>query len=228
MAEDRETVRVTRSKDEARSFYDHISRVYDLISGASERKFVQAGIEMLDVRPGEKVLEIGFGTGGGLVALAGAVGEQGSVAGIDISSGMSRVSQSRLEKAGDADRVELQTGDASSLPYDSEAFDAIFMSFTLELFDVPELPLVLAECSKTLRHDGRICVVSMSNIGRHGLMMKAYLWAHRRLPRYVDCRPIYVRRSLERAGLDVVEDRLMTMWRLPVEIVLARKAVEAA
>jgi len=138
------------------------------------------------------------------------------------------VSQSRLEKAGDADRVELQTGDASSLPYDSEAFDAIFMSFTLELFDVPELPLVLAECSKTLRHDGRICVVSMSNIGRHGLMMKAYLWAHRRLPRYVDCRPIYVRRSLERAGLDVVEDRLMTMWRLPVEIVLARKAVEAA
>ena len=68
----------------------------------------------------------------------------------------------------------------------------------------------------------------MSNSGRHCLMTKAYLWAHRRLSRFVDCRPIYVRRSLERAGLEVVEDRLMTMWRLPVEIVLARKVVEAA
>jgi ubiquinone/menaquinone biosynthesis C-methylase UbiE len=228
MPEDRETVRVTRSKDDARSFYDRISRVYNLLSGSSERKFVEAGLEMLDVHRGETVLEIGFGTGSGLVALAGAVGEEGSVAGIDISSGMSRVALSRLEKVGDSGRVELQIGDAASLPYDNEAFDAIFMSFTLELFDVPELPLVLAECSRTLRHDGRICVVSMSNAGKHGLMTKAYLWAHRRLPRYVDCRPIYVRRSLERVGLEVVEDRLMTLWRLPVEIVLARKMVEAA
>lgn len=227
MPENRDTVRVTRSKDEAKSFYDRISVVYDLVSGMSERKFVQAGLGMLDVRPGEDVLEIGFGTGGGLVALADAVGDDGTVAGIDISSGMSKVAESRLEKSGEAPRVELTLGDATSLPYDSETLDAIFMSFTLELFDVPELPIVLAECSRTLRHDGRICVVSMSNVGKHGLMTKAYLWAHRRLPRYVDCRPIYARRCLERAGLEIVDDRLMSMWRLPVEIVLARKVVEA-
>jgi len=227
MPENRDTVRVTRSKDEAKSFYDRISVVYDLVSGTSERKFVQAGLGMLDVRPGEDVLEIGFGTGGGLVALADAVGDDGTVAGIDISSGMSKVAESRLEKSGEAPRVELTLGDATSLPYDSETLDAIFMSFTLELFDVPELPVVLAECSRTLRHDGRICVVSMSNGGKHGLMTKAYLWAHRRLPRYVDCRPIYARSCLERAGLEIVDDSLMSMWRLPVEIVLARKVVEA-
>ena len=228
MTQDRETTRVTRSKDEARTFYDRISRFYDLIAGGSERKYVQAGLEMLDARPGENVLEVGFGTGGGLVLLAKAVGDAGSVAGIDISSGMSRVAGSRLEKSDEAARVELTVGDATSLPYESEGFDAVFMSFTLELFDVPEMPVVLAECARTLRRGGRICVVSMSNCGEHGVMTRAYVRAHRRFPSFVDCRPIYARRSLESAGLEVTKDRLLKMWGLPVEIVLGRKVVDSA
>jgi len=228
MSEDRETARVTRSKEDASSFYDRISAVYDVISGSSERKFVAEGLKMLDARRGEKVLEVGFGTGDALVALAAAVGDEGTVAGIDISSGMSRVALAKLVRSGDAGRVELKVGDAVDLPYKNEAFDAVFLSFTLELFDVPELPVVLAECGRVLADCGRICVVSMSNAGRHGAMTRAYLWAHRRLPKYVDCRPIYARRCLERAGLDIVDDKLMSMWRLPVEIVLARKVIEAA
>jgi hypothetical protein len=71
-------------------------------------------------------------------------------------------------------------------------------------------------------------VVSVSNMGQHGAMMKMYLWAHKHMPKVVDCRPIYTRRSLENAGFEVVEERLMSMWGLPVEIVLAEKELKAA
>jgi ubiquinone/menaquinone biosynthesis C-methylase UbiE len=228
MAEDRETVSVARTKDEAKASYDRMSRFYDLLSGRSERKFIEVGLEMLDARRGDKVLEIGFGTGDALLSLARAVGNTGRVAGIDISSGMLKVARAKLENSGLAGRVELETGDAASLPYEEESFDAILMTFSLDLIDTPEIPVVLEECLRVLDGGGRICVVSVSNMGKHGVMMRMYLWAHEHMPKVVDCRPIYTRRSLENVGFEVVEERMMSMWGLPVEIVLAEKEFKAA
>jgi ubiquinone/menaquinone biosynthesis C-methylase UbiE len=205
-----------------------MSRFYDLLSGRSERKFIEVGLEMLDARRGDKVLEIGFGTGDALLSLARAVGNTGRVAGIDISSGMLKVARAKLEKSGLAGRVELETGDAASLPYEEESFDAILMTFSLDLIDTPEIPVVLEECLRVLDGGGRICVVSVSNMGKHGVMMRMYLWAHEHMPKVVDCRPIYTRRSLENVGFEVVEERKMSMWGLPVEIVLAEKEFKAA
>lgn len=44
-------------------FYDRVSNAYDLIADSSENRYRQLGIKALDLRPGLKVLEIGFGTG---------------------------------------------------------------------------------------------------------------------------------------------------------------------
>jgi demethylmenaquinone methyltransferase/2-methoxy-6-polyprenyl-1,4-benzoquinol methylase len=215
--------RVTRSKDEARASYDRLSRWYDALSGSSERKYVEMGLQKLGVREGETVLEIGFGTGHALLALARRVGDAGKVYGMDISEGMRAIAQARVEQAGLSDRVELRVGDAAHLLYEAGAFDAIFMSFTLELFDTPEIPVVLHECRRVLRADGRLGVVAMSGQGG-GLALRLYEWAHRALPTLVDCRPILVREALEEASFHVVEATRAAMWGLPVEIVVAQKA----
>ena len=218
-----EISRVTRSKEAARDSYNRMSKGYDLLAGESEKKYKDIGLKFLHIQPGETVLEIGFGTGKTMLPLARSVGPNGRVYGLDISEGMLHIAGERLRKAGLYDRVELKLGDAAKLAYPDQSFSAVFLCFTLELFDTPEIPLVLKECRRVLRPDGRICVVAMSRKGKPNLMTRLYDWAHEKLPNYVDCRPIYVQESLEAVVFKIVEAKVMGMWGLPVEIVLAKK-----
>ena len=201
--------------------YNRLSRWYDLIS-SSERRFTEAGLHMLNVRPGEQVLEIGFGTGHSLVWLAQAVGQKGRVLGIDLSEGMLQTARKRVEEAGVNERVELSFGDATRLPQTVNSLDAIFMSFTLELFDTADIHLVLAECSRVLRSGGRLGVVSMAK--KNIFAVRLYELAHAHFPNLLDCRPIHAQEILRSAGFEIGEATMKSVWGLPVEIILARKA----
>ena len=215
---------VSRSKSQAQATYDRLSRWYDVLAGSSEKRLIDAALLKLAVGEGEQVLEIGFGTGHAIVALARSVGESGRVYGLDISAGMLRVAQERVDHAGLSGQVDLRQGDAAQLPFETGSLDAILMSFTLELFDTPEILVVLGECRRVLRDGGRLCVVAMSRVGKRGLMLRLYEWAHDRFPRYVDCRPIYAQAAVQEAGFQAVDATVRSTWGLPVEIVLAQKS----
>lgn len=215
--------RVTRSKVEAQATYDRISGWYDLLEGTWEEKSRDVGLRKLGVQEGEICLEIGFGTGHGILTLAQAVGDSGRVYGIDLSPRMLDMAQARISEAALSERVELRCGDAVQLPFEGESFDAIFMSFTLELFDTPDISKVLHECRRVLRRSGRICVVSLSKTGESSWMRKLYEWGHRKLPKLLDCRPIFVRKAVEDARFQILDATQIFMCRLPVEIVLASK-----
>jgi ubiquinone/menaquinone biosynthesis C-methylase UbiE len=218
--------RVTRTKNEARTAYDAMSRWYDWLAGSSERSFRGECLGLLAVQAGETVLEIGFGTGEALVDLARSVGESGRVYGIDLSEGMRQRALSRLEGAGLSDRVEMKTGDAAALPYASGMMDAVFTAFTLELFDTPEIPAIVAECRRVLKHGGRMGVVAMTKPETNNLMVALYEWAHRAFPSWIDCRPIPSRFFLEGGGFKLRKRTVRSMWGLPVEVILAQASEE--
>jgi ubiquinone/menaquinone biosynthesis C-methylase UbiE len=208
----------------ARASYNRISRIYWLLSNGSEKKLVEVAIQqVLKPMPAETVLEPGFGAGQALAALAGMVGGGGKVYGIDISDGMVEATRRRLARKGLESRAELVRGDASKMPFENGFFDAVFMSFTLELFPEDEIPVVLSECARVLKGDGRICVACMSAKGKEGVMKRMYAMAHRKFPRFVDCRPIFAGEALESAGFDIVGEQILSMWGLPVEIVLGQR-----
>lgn len=213
--------RVVRSKEKARANYDRLSRWYDIIAGSTEKKYRDIGLQKLAARPGERILEIGFGTGHCMLALAQAVGETGNVSGIDLSEGMLTIARERLRQAGLLDRVDLRVGDAAALPFAAGEFDGVFMSFTLELFDSPEIPIVLDQCYRVLRPGGRLSVVSM--VKKAGTAVKIYEWFHEKMPVAVDCRPIYAQADLTTAGFNIQDVSALSMWGLPVEIILAQK-----
>jgi ubiquinone/menaquinone biosynthesis C-methylase UbiE len=213
---------LTASRQKVKSSYDRMSKWYDLFTWG-EKKHVQAGLEMLDAREGERVLEPGFGTGRGILSLARSVGPAGKVYGLDISDGMVKITRKKLERAGLAGRVELWCGDAVDIPLEDESCNAVFASFTLELFREEEIPEVLSQCRRVLRRGGRISVVSMSSRGPEGMMVRLYGWAHRKFPDYVDCRPIQAGAYMEDSGFKIVNRREASEFGLPVDIILAVK-----
>ena len=214
--------RVFQSREETRSYYNKIAQFYDLLAEHSEGPIRESGLKLLDAAKGERVLEIGSGTGHCLIELAQAVGTRGRVYGLDLSDRMVDLAQELVRKQNLTEIVELKCGDAEHLPYDPDILNAIFMSFTLELFDTPDIPLVLAECRRVLKPGGRIVVAAVSHEGEPGLALHVYEWTHRHFPNFLDCRPIFARRALETAGFLIRKVELGQMW-VPVEIVLAVK-----
>jgi len=209
----------------ARKFYDRISGVYDLIADTSEREAREKGLDLLAVQPGERVLEIGYGTGHTLISLAEKVGPEGRVCGIDISEGMHRVAGQRVAEAGFADRVTLAVGEVPPLPYENDQFDAVTMSFTLELFPLNVIPVLLGEVGRVLRDGGRLGVVCMAtpkNGDDESLLERTYKWMHHHFPHIVDCQPIDVESFLDGAGFRLESDHRMDIWSLDVAAVVGR------
>ena len=208
-----------------RTFYDRISHFYDTIADAGEHQAREAGEAALNLQPGESVLEIGFGTGNSLVTFANQVGAEGQVSGIDISPGMKSVAEKKLQQREAIGEPELQVGDARELPFADDSFDAVFTSFTLELFPVEHISIVLKEVARVLKPDGRMGIVSMSVVkeGDHpSLLETAYIWMHRHFPHIVDCQPIDVHKHVGEAGMSFSTEDEIKIWTMPVAVVVAK------
>jgi ubiquinone/menaquinone biosynthesis C-methylase UbiE len=215
--------RVSRSRAEARRAYDRASRWYRFVEEPFERPARAVGLDLLRVQPGERVLELGCGTGGALVALARAVGQTGHLVGLDLSPGMVRQAAARLRRARLSERAELLVADGCSIPCADASFDALFTAFTLELFDTPEIPLVLAECRRVIRPGGRIAVVSLSRSAPIGWPTRLYERLHDRFPDALDCRPIHPRLALAATGFERARSRTIPLWGLRAEAVVAAR-----
>jgi demethylmenaquinone methyltransferase/2-methoxy-6-polyprenyl-1,4-benzoquinol methylase len=215
--------RVKRPKSAAKRAYDRLSHVYDWLAGSSESQFMHEGLELLKIEKGETILEIGCGTGKALLELYRLVGDEGKVFAIDLSRGMLQKSRATLMTAGIQPGAYLLEGDGANLPYQSGSFNAVFISFTLELFDTPEIPQVLDECWRVLLPGGRLGVVSMMKPEHPGVIVRLYEWMHETLPAYVDCRPIDGQSVIHEAGFAITKRHVRNMWGLPIEMVVAGK-----
>jgi ubiquinone/menaquinone biosynthesis C-methylase UbiE len=220
--------RVNRSKEEAKYFYDRISGYYDWIGGLFERKVAIKALKYLQIQNGEKILEIGFGTGYCLQRIATLVGQNGKAFGIDISQGMIQKTKERLGKTSLLNRVDLYLGDAGKLPFKDKSFDKVFISFTLELFDTPEIPEILREISRVLKPDGKLGIVGLSKTKGNSMAVKVYEWAHNKWPKYIDCRPIYITETIQETGFKIIRSNYSRLVIMPVEIIVATKELKSS
>ncbi len=208
--------------NQIRKNYDRLSGWYDLIEGWGEKSICVNAINLINVQSGEKVLEIGSGTGLNLLRISQAV-ERCEITGLDLSYKMCQQSKMKASRKKDS-TVKFVNGNAIQLPFPENHFDVLFMLFTLEIIPDEYLSFAMSECGRVLKSSGRLCIVAISKEKMSRMMMRLYLWSVQHFPDIVDCRPIDLESILKNAGFVSSINKFHSLWGLPVRILLANKS----
>jgi ubiquinone/menaquinone biosynthesis C-methylase UbiE len=132
----------------------YLSKYYDLITPAHKSRFRRNQIALLNLREGERVLEVGCGTGVLSLLAKMIVGEGGAVEGIDIAPKMVARARQKAEKAGLA--INFRVASIDELPYRHGVFDAVISSMMFHHLPVATKGRGLEEVYRVLRTGGRL------------------------------------------------------------------------
>lgn len=135
--------------------YDRVSRVWDRTFVPATDAIRRTLLDAADLRPGERVLDVGTGTGAAALLAASCVGKTGGVVGIDWSAAMLAKARAKASQRG-LTNVTFRRMDGAKLTLPSASFDAIISSFgTPEgLYDGEA---VFRDWLRVLRPGGRLC-----------------------------------------------------------------------
>lgn len=112
----------------------------------------------LDLRPGERVLDLACGTGLNFPHLHELVGAGGQVVGLDLTPAMLDIARKVIEIKG-WKNVEVREGDAAHLPFADASFDKVLISFALNI--IPDYVKAIEEAWRVLAPGGRFVALEM-------------------------------------------------------------------
>lgn len=130
-----------------------VEAIYSTPDVVAQRQAVR---EALEVKPGERVLDIGAGPGFLAAELAASAAPNGAVLGTDISKAMLAIAAARLGSAGGGG-LRFEHADACALPCTDESFDAVVSTQVYEY--VEDIAAALSELTRVLRPGGRALVL---------------------------------------------------------------------
>jgi phosphatidylethanolamine/phosphatidyl-N-methylethanolamine N-methyltransferase len=129
--------------------YDKLAKVYDLIFGPTLHPGRLQAIERMKIQAGERVLEVGVGTGINLSLYP----REAAVTGIDFSSSMLEKARERAARK-NAAPVRLLQMDAADLKFADNSFDIVYAPYLISV--VPDPVKVAQEMRRVCRPGGRI------------------------------------------------------------------------
>jgi ubiquinone/menaquinone biosynthesis C-methylase UbiE len=209
--------------NQTQSNYDRISRWYDHFEGWGERSICIEANKLMNIQSGEKILEVGSGTGANLLRIANTVNTC-EIVGLDLSNKMCQQAKIKTRKIKDYP-LDIVNGNAIHLPFPKNHFDVLYMLFTLEIIPIEYISFALRECRRVLKPNGRICVGAMSAEKTNHLMMRLYLALIHHFPEVVDCRPIDLETIMQNIGFKPLVNQIQLLLGLPVRILIANKCL---
>ena len=133
--------------------YDKLAKVYDFTFGPTLHRGRLQAIERMDIQSGERVLEVGVGTGINLSLYP----KNCSVVGIDFSGPMLEIARERAARK-DVRNVRLLQMDAADLKFADDSFDIVYAPYVISV--VPDPVKVAHEMRRVCRPGGRIIVLN--------------------------------------------------------------------
>lgn len=134
--------------------YRRYARLYDLYFGAVFQPGRKAVIQRMGCHAGQRVLEVGVGTGLSLPLYPKGV----QVTGIDISPEMLERARARLAREGIREGVDLHVMDAERMSFPSNSFDKVVAMYVVSV--VPHPGRLVDEMRRVCKPDGEIFIVN--------------------------------------------------------------------
>ena len=205
------TVREALAPEQVQAIYDRRARRYDRIHALLTLRSDQRGRRLLvreTVRPGDRVLDAGGGTGSTALLAAAAVGPTGRVVVLDASEGMLEVGRQRARDAALADRMEFRTGDLLALPFGDGVFDVVLSTYSL--CPVYDPAVGILELYRVVRPGGRLGAAHSTwprnrAVRWLGDLVERVVWRFPSLS--MGCRPVETLSTLRGAGAEVRLER---------------------
>jgi phosphatidylethanolamine/phosphatidyl-N-methylethanolamine N-methyltransferase len=129
--------------------YEKLASVYDLAFGPTLQPGRKRALERMNIQPGERVLEVGVGTGINLSLYP----KPCAVTGIDFSSSMLEKARERVAREG-LRNLRLLQMDAADLKFADDSFDIVYAPYLISV--VPDPVKVASEMRRVCRAGGRI------------------------------------------------------------------------
>jgi ubiquinone/menaquinone biosynthesis C-methylase UbiE len=147
------------------------ARCYDLVLRLSSvghgRPLQDRVVELANLAPGEKVLDVGCGTGSLALAAKARVGPRGVVYGIDASAPMLERASRKARRRGLEIRFRMAAAEA--LPFPDHGFDVVFSTLMLHHLPRAARRQCVEEARRVLRPGGRLLVADFQQPSRrHG------------------------------------------------------------
>jgi demethylmenaquinone methyltransferase / 2-methoxy-6-polyprenyl-1,4-benzoquinol methylase len=158
-----------------RGLFEPIAATYDradtLLSAGRDAAWRRKAIALLDLRGGERILDVCGGTAGLAVLAARAAGPGGLALVYDLSPAMLAVGRDRVRRARRTGKVLFVRGDAEDLGAPAGALDAVTIGFGLRNLALPERGL--REIHRVLKPGGKLMILEFS-LPRHALVRRLY------------------------------------------------------
>jgi arsenite methyltransferase len=164
-----------------RALAEHLGypgEVLDRIPDGAIESFAGVGyfFDLADLSEGERVIDLGSGSGMDAFFAAERVGSSGNVVGFDYTREQLEKAQLIAEERGYS-QVEFREGRIEQLPAEAESFDCVISNGVINL--APDKGAVFAEAARVLRPDGRLAIadiVSETQM-KESIVCDADLWA---------------------------------------------------
>jgi len=163
-----ESEKASRVREVFKSVAPSYDIMNDLMSGGMHRLWKRFAVDLANVKPGEKILDVASGSGDLALAFARLAGTRGQVWQTDINEAMLRVGRDRLINAGFA--LPNSLCDAEQLPFASDSFNLVTVAFGLR--NMTHKDRALAEMTRVLKPGGRLLVLEFSRV--HESLTKLY------------------------------------------------------
>jgi ubiquinone/menaquinone biosynthesis C-methylase UbiE len=111
-------------------------------------------VELAEIKPGQRVLDIATGIGEPAITAARTVGDKGHVIATDISTQMLAIGRERAIAQGLQNMIEFREGDAESVDLPNSSFEAVLSRWGLMF--LPNLRMALDNIQKSLINGGRL------------------------------------------------------------------------